>query len=399
MNPMPPAIQGKPKNKMRPELELVICSARPNSPENDERIRELLGKGLNWTDVLAYASEHKLGAFLRERLSALDSAWLPPDQKKKLDELGRELAKNNLAYMGEMLWLCGTFEAAGIPAIPFKGPALAWFAYPNFAHRTCVDLDFILPQRYIPEAKELLEHNGYAPQFDPIEAQAGAHRPAPGQYAFAPSGKRSHVELHTERTLRYFSRPLDLDEINSRVIHLEIGGRNLRTFSVEDQLVMLCVHGAKHFWERLAWIMDIAQLIAAREVDWPLLTETASKMESTRVLLLGLDLAHTLFDAPLPAQLLDEIGRDRAVRDLAEKVYERYAGISDQSAGVLHRAVFRFRLRDGIRQGLRHTLHLALSPTESDRQAVGLPCWLTPLYMLVRPWRLLREYGLGSKRR
>jgi hypothetical protein len=83
-----------------------------------------------------------------------------------------------------------------------------------------VDLDFILPQRYIPEAKELLEHNGYAPQFDPIEAQAGAHRPAPGQYAFAPSGKRSHVELHTERTLRYFSRPLDLDEINSRVIHV-----------------------------------------------------------------------------------------------------------------------------------------------------------------------------------
>jgi hypothetical protein len=97
--------------------------------------------------------------------------------------------------------------------------------------------------------------------------------------------------------------------------------------------------------------------------------------------------------------LLEEISRDRTVQELAEKVYEQYAGISDPSAGVLPRAVFRFRLRDGIGQGLRHTLRLAMSPTESDRQTVRLPRWLTPLYMLVRPWRLLREYGLGSKRR
>src|ERR1700674_3156468 len=81
------------------------------------------------------------------------------------------------------------------------------------------------------------------------------------------------------------------------------------------------------------------------------------------------------------------------------RVYEQYGGISDPGAGVLHRAAFRFRLRDGIGQGLRHTLRLAMSPTESDRQIVRLPCWLTPLYVLVRPWRLLREYGSGLKRR
>jgi len=28
-----------------------------------------------------------------------------------------------------------------------------------------------------------------------------------------------------------------------------------------------------------------------------------------------------------------------------------------------------------------------------------LPRWLTPLYVLVRPLRLLREYGAGFKRR
>ena len=176
---------------------------------------------------------------------------------------------------------------------------------------------------------------------------------------------------------------------------VEIGEQRLRTFSIEDTLVMLCVHGAKHFWERLGWVLDIAKLATAQEVDWTLVTQIAAKMESTRVLLLGLYLAHDLFDAPLPEQLLEEICRDRTVQDLAEKVYEQYAGISDPGAGVLHRVAFRYRCRDGIGQGLRHTLRLAMSPTESDRQIVRLPRWLTPLYMFVRPWRLLREYGSG----
>ena len=162
---------------------------------------------------------------------------------------------------------------------------------------------------------------------------------------------------------------------------------------------MLCVHGAKHFWERLGWVLDIAKLTSAQEVDWTLAMQIAAKMESTRVFLLGLYLAHDLFEAPLPGHLLEEIGRDRAVHELAEKVYAQYAGVSDPSAGVLPRAVFRIRLRDGIGQGLLHTLRLAISPTESDRNTVRLPRWLSPLYMLVRPWRLLREYGSGLKRR
>jgi hypothetical protein len=146
-------------------------------------------------------------------------------------------------------------------------------------------------------------------------------------------------------------------------------------------------------------VLDIAKLATAQEVDWTLVTRIAAKMESKRVLLLGLYLAHDLFDAPLPERLLEEIARDRTVQELAEKVYEQYAGISDPGAGVLPRALFRVRLRDGIGQGLRHTLRLAMSPTESDRQTVRLPGWLTPLYMLVRPYRLLREYGSGLKRR
>src|SRR4029077_505040 len=265
------------------------------------------------SEMLACAVQHKLTPVLYECVRDLNAGWLPQGQRDTLTELARTTVKSNLAFLIEMLRLHGAFEAAQIPAIPFKGPALAWLAYPNFTHRTCVDLDFVVLQRYLPEAMTLLQAQGYIPLFSPIEARAGQDGPAPGQYAFAPCDKRCFVELHTERTLRYFSSPVNLKEMTSRLIQFEIGGQRLSTFSVEDQLVMLCVHGAKHFWERLAWIVDIANLITVQEVNWPLLSMGAAKTKSTRLLFLGLYLAHEMVGASLPQPVLDRVRGDTQV--------------------------------------------------------------------------------------
>jgi hypothetical protein len=199
--------------------------------------------------------------------------------------------------------------------------------------------------------------------------------------------------------LRYFPVPLDFTEMGRRQITVELAGRRLRTFSVEDTLVMLCVHGAKHFWERLCWILDIAQLIQTQPVDWPLALRIAADLKSTRLLLLGLYLAHGLPGAPLPASILDRAETDSNVRWLADQVYRHLSGKSDPSTGLLPRAVFRVRSGDTTGDGVRHMLRLATSPTESDRKSFRLPRALHPLYALARPWRLLREYGFGLRRR
>ena len=38
-------------------------------------------------------------------------------------------------------------------------------------------------------------------------------------------------------------------------------GRDVPALSLEDELVLICVHGAKHFWERLMWTADIAAMV------------------------------------------------------------------------------------------------------------------------------------------
>ena len=280
----------------------------------------------------------------------------------------------------------------------YRSRGLRWPGWPIriSPHRTCVDLDFVVPQRYIPEAMSLLQAHGYTPQFSlPSRRKRASTARLRASTPLRRPANRSFVELHTERTLRYFSRPLNLEEMNSRLVPLEIGGQKLRTFCVEDLLVMLCVHGAKHFWERLAWIVDIAQLITVCEVDWTLLSEIAASMESTRLLLLGLYLAHEMVGASLPQSVLDRASGDAQVQWLAGKVLEQYAGNSGPSAGVWPRAVFRIRSSDKYWQGLCQLFRLSLSPTESDRQTIQLPSFLSPLYTLVRPIRLLGAIRSG----
>jgi len=384
----------------RPELEINLrCGRVPIDPGAKERIRFLIRNGVNWTEVVAVAERHRLSPVVYEVISSAAQDLISLEQLKALRDTTTHSTAAGMALLRELLCLHRSFDAANILAIPYKGPLLAWIAYGSFIRREYSDLDFLVEQKYIPDVVAVLRAAAYRPQFDPQEAHAGQDAIAPGQYSFLSHPQKILVEFHTERTLRNFPTPIDLAELTARLMTVEIGGQRLRTFSTEDTLVMLCVHGAKHFWERLGWVLDIAKLASAQEVDWTLLARIAAKMECTRVLHLGLYLAHDLFAAPVPETLLEEISDDRTVRELAEKVYARYADLSDAAAGVLPRAVFRIRLRDGIGQGLRHTLRLAMSPTESDRQTVRLPRWLSPLYMLVRPWRLLREYGSGLKRR
>ncbi len=384
----------------RPELEIDLSCGRASiDPSAKQRIRLLVGDGLNWTEVLAVADRHRLSAIVYEVLAETAEDLISPGQLGALRTAAARSTASGMALLRELLCLHRAFEAARIPAIPYKGPLLAIIAYGSVIRREFSDLDFVVPQRYIPQTVTVLASAGYRPQFDLQEAHAGQGGSAPGQYAFLSDAQKILVEFHTERTLRYFPTPIDLGELSSRLMCVDLGGQQLKTFSVEDTLVMLCVHGAKHFWERLGWVLDIARLMTAQEVNWTLAAQIAAKMQSTRVFLLGLFLAHDLFAASLPDFLLQEISRDRTVQELAKEVYGQYAGISDPSGGVFPRAAFRFRLRDGIGQGLRHTLRLAMSPTESDRESLRLPRWLTPLYVFVRPWRLLREYGSGLKRR
>ena len=118
------------------------------------------------------------------------------------------------------------------------------------------------------------------------------------------------MNFTAEKTLRYFPAPLEWEGFRTRMEAVLVGGRSVRTFSVEDLMVLLSVHGAKHFWNRLSWICDIAELAQIpRGVDWELSEKLARRMGCRRMWLLGLSLAHEMLDAQYQSLLRIGSGR------------------------------------------------------------------------------------------
>jgi Uncharacterised nucleotidyltransferase len=120
----------------RPEVELLLCCARISSPsERAAQIRAELRKEIDWTNLLRRARTRGIILLLYWRLSKTCSEAVPTTV---LDRLRGDFHANslrNLSLAKELLKLLNLVEAQGITAIPYKGPALAAFAYGNLALR------------------------------------------------------------------------------------------------------------------------------------------------------------------------------------------------------------------------------------------------------------------------
>jgi precorrin-6B methylase 2 len=385
--------------KLAREAELLLACARTRLEEDGvEHARGLAQGPLDWIRLLEMGARHGVVALLYSQLNAVCPEAIPPEWAQPLRESFKNSARRNVLLASQLFRILDDFAAEGILAIPYKGPALAAQAYGNLALRRFVDLDIAVRHRDVARASELLRAEGYRAEWDPSQARNGSAAQIPGQYFFEHTEDDSIVELHTERTLRYFPVPLDLDELAGHLATVRIGGREIRTLAIEDSLTILSVHASKHFWERLMWVCDVAELLRTpRGVDWQRAEAGARRLRAERMFYLGLCLAHELLDAPLPNEVRERANSIPAVRKMAKQVRQRMFEESRVEPGMVERLVTRWRMRGGLWSGAGYSLRLATAPTEADWSTARLRGPLTSAYRLLRPLRLLRTYGLVGR--
>jgi hypothetical protein len=344
------------------------------------------------------AGQHGVTPLISRLLLAHFLDLVPTEWHSQLRTNYERVAQRNLFLAAEMLRLSSRFRAVGILAVPYKGPLLAAQAYGDFSLRAFMDLDFAIRQRDLPQGQELLLSDGYEAAFGPTPPTEG-ERPTRSEYQFIRPAGRVVVELQTETTLRYFPRPLDFDALASRLRKVTLGGGELMSFSPEDTLLLLAVHGAKHFWERLLWIADIAELAqVVNGVAWPAVFARAAEMGVDRMLRLALFTAHHMLDAPLPGDVLQKVQSDSGTKRLGDGIRARFFRGGEAQLPVFSRFRFRVATRDGFWQGIRYALRLATSPTDPDRTALPLPTNLSRAHAWLRPLLLVRRYGIRGRK-
>jgi Uncharacterised nucleotidyltransferase len=383
------------------EKELLICCARTRMTQaNAERIRGLLAQPLDWDYLLNAAAEHSVGPLVDRHLRSVAPDAVPQVETERLKTASRASTVRSLFLTAELHKILELFTSKGIVSIPYKGPVLAEQAYGDLTLRDFDDLDIILRQRDVPKAHEVMQELGYAARFPWILSSGVAASLVPGEYNYRNDERRAMVELHTELTLRHFPVVPDLDEFARRMVTVTVGGRGIMTFAPEDLLPLLCIHGSKDFWERISWIADISELVQKdRAFDWDKSLKTAESLGAGRMLHLGLALAWDVLGAPLPEEICKRVRGDGEANSVAQEIKGRLLSRKEPRYSARERFRFRRQMVAGRLEGWRYSIRLAVLPVEEDWEMVRLPGPLAPLYIALRPFRLLRKYGWSKSER
>jgi Uncharacterised nucleotidyltransferase len=388
------------ENAPSPEKQLLACCARTKlTSAGATTIREILAGRLDWDYVLWEAEENSVSPLLDRHLSALAPAAARAAAQEQLKKTCRANTVRCLYLTAELINILRLFQAQNIPAIPYKGPVLAAQAYRDIALREFEDLDIILRQSDVPKAHEIVVSLGYKPKFDWILSPGATASLVPGEYNYRDEPRRAMVELHTEITLRHFPVKPDLDVFIRNLVPVRLSDREILTFAAEELLPMLCIHGAKDFWERLSWIADVSELVRSHPaLDWDRVLSFAQPLHATRMLNLGLALAVRVLDAELPSEVHTRVQADHVAGKLAAEVHQRLLSRPFRTLDAAGRFQFRRRMIAGKLEGWRYATRLAVVPSEDDWQMMRLPRALAPLYVALRPLRLLQKYGWAGRR-
>lgn len=374
------------------EDELLLCIARRGCA------KDLIQQSLNWDYLVATASVHGLLPLLCKHLSTV--ADLIPTHA--LSRLKRESVSNTQAVLhlvGKQIRVLKLFKDHNVPIATFKGAVLSQMAYGDIALRQAGDIDLLIHRRDFERAKSLLESLGYQmfPKLTPVQLASHLHHHC--EITFVRDDFFTVVDLHWDLAPKTFVFNLDTDDVMSRLQSVSLAGTVVETFGAEDSVLYQSMHGAKHLWRRLEWIVSLAEsLRGIPSIHWDPLIQRANRARITRMLALGLRLVEEFSDVKVPFHVFARIDADKTMQRLAKKIRAEIfliRGPADSTETNLNNLQIMDRKRDALLSALR----AIFVPTFPDWQALRLPASLHPLYYAFRPLRLSKVYGTSLLRR
>jgi hypothetical protein len=380
---------------MRPrsEDELTLLSARSCVDEvGAERIQTLLGEGINWASFIVSVGRQAVLPLVYKTLKTRFPNAIP---EQVFNQLRTRYATNlgrNILLTRELLRIVDLLQAHGVRALPVKGPSLAVFAYGDLGLRSFGDLDVLVQRSDVERVRAALTAEGFFPVLELPREEEPRFLRFHFERAFGHADRPLLLEIHWALDYPCFSFAAAPERLWDRCATLTVEGKPIPSLAPEDLLIYLCAHGARHRWQRLAWICDVAELIrTCRSLRWGDIVTRAEKSGSARMLALGLFLAYDLLGAVLPHEVVERVTRDGVVQVLAGEVKESLFMEPELLLDGGDPEVNFFFIRTMLRLGdkVKGFLTDIMVPNAFELGLLPSRTFVFPLYFLVRPIRLM----------
>lgn len=367
-----------------PEFELLLaCCA---IPQND-RIEPLLAQECDWERFLRLVEHHRVVPHVYRRLAPY-SQQVPDRDFEALHVSYEQNARKALWFTAELVRILEHLEAHGIAAMPYKGPALAQTLYSDVTARQFGDLDILVRPEDVRAAKDALSQLRYKPAIRLSEPFERAYVASGYEYSFdGPSGPHL-LELQWRILPRFYTVDFDFADFFKRPAKVDLAGRSFRTLALEDLVLALCVHAAKHVWVQLTWLCDLAELARSQRIDWETTWQRAAELGIRRIVTMNFLLVQEFLGPALPLPIRRWLEKDR----LSEILKNEIAQMVPQSCDYDTESVAYFRLMARLRERgwdkARFLWRLFWTPSVGEWSTIHLPSPLSPFYRAVRLWRL-----------
>jgi hypothetical protein len=277
--------------------------------------------------------------------------------------------------------LLASFSECGIEVIPLKGPVLAETLYGDIRMRPCTDLDLLVRISDFTQAERILTSAGWIASSLADEY----HR------KFVRNGIL--VELHFGvASPRSF--PFDLNGVWGRAQSSAFRSQPIKAMSEVDRALYLLLHGLKHAYGKLIWIVDAAfALNAVRECSPRVFVERARALWPEQVLYIGCAMVAEVLPRYLPEDLSVALADSPEALQAAHAGVERIlAGNADMGHGPERWGLY-LQIETEPDKRWSRRLMFFIPTIEDDRWAAShrIPLSLAPL---VRPFRMLAKYGI-----
>ena len=344
---------------------------------------------LDWPALLRLAQAHAVTPML---YSALRDVPAPQEFAQQLRSSYETSALKSLTQSGELTRLAEKFEEHRIAFVALKGPLLSQYLYGALGARTSGDIDVLVKMEDVPRIRNILVSSGYRLSSAlHWNSDSACVRSREAEISFQSAAEVS-IDVHWRLMPHYSASVFDHLSGWESLRPVLLAGHEIQTLAPEPLLLFLCAHAAKHMFERLGWICDIARFLhVTPNLDWARIIEQSRHARSLRQLLLSLHLANDLLGAPIP-----NMDKDAEVARLTHMVTDRLMAGATPPVPALASNRYTLRLLETPAQRLRYLAGLYLTPSEAEYRALKLPPSLFFLYYPFRPLRLIWKYVRNS---
>ncbi len=379
---------------MRPEHDLLLSCVRTAFLKDRTDPPPSLPETLDWNRFVGLCDWHNVVPLVYRALPAVCPGAVPPAALNRLRSLCHNNTARALFLASELSRILNALESCGIPAYPFKGPALSVMLYGDPARRQSKDLDILIPKERVRKAIDCLDSLGYGAKTSLAGHRLAAHRRTEYELQFFRRDGKLTVELQWAVVPGYFGFDHDKLGIWPNLKKRSWSGLAFPVLPPEETLLLLSVHGAKHLWCKLGWICDVVGLLeASTPPDLSRTFELAGRCGATRLLSLALLLAERVEGAPLPEDVSARIDADLMAGSLARKILAGFAEAPVNPDVNPRRYFFYFKSKERRRDQFLFAGRLMATLAGGEWNPSPLPGCLFPISYCFRPLHMVLRHG------